>query len=293
MSIANALASRLSLLALYLGLGLATTANAALVTEWRFEATNDWEGTTFSAPGPKPSNNNFLVSDTLPDGSDPNGPSSSAYDIIQWGTPAAGTPSRSFLAMDDRHGGAGLFTGDPYGIAGTTVYHGNYRQLATGQKLLETTTATTNITLTPLSPEGEPLGPIQRKFFIKFTESLDTLDSENCPGGPWPPGTASCPDSFTVDLSEAFFAITLDDYIYTFSLLLLDVAGSENIARLTFENGQATVWTEENVRSKLVTRIVVTAERVPEPAPIALLGAGLAMLGLARRRRIRARADTN
>lgn len=276
------LASGLALAAVCIG--LSTAASAALITEWRFDATNDWVNTTFNSPGPQAPTNNFLVSDTLPDGSDPNGAGNN-FDIIRWGTPASGSPSRSFLALDDVHGSAGLFTNDPNGVAGTTVYHGNYRQLASGQQWLDTTTAATTITLTPVTPEGEPLSPIERQFFINFTETIDTPDVGSCPGAPWPTGTTACPDSFTVDLSEAAFSITIDDYIYTFSLLLLDEAGSQNIARLTFEDGQATVWTEEGVRSTLVTRIVVTAEQVSEPAPLALLGAGLAVAGLARRRR--------
>lgn len=279
------LASSLALAAAWIG--CSSTAGAALITEWRFEATNDWINTTFSSPGSEPPTNNFLVSHTLPDGSDPNG-AGGPYDIVRWGTPTTGSPSRSFLAMDEVHGGGGLFTNDPNGITGTTVYHGNYQQAIDGEQWLDTTTAITNITLTPLSPSGEPLGPIQRKFFINFNETVDTPDIGTCPGAPWPDGTVACPDAFSVDLSQAAFFITIDDYIYTFSLLLLDQFGSENIARLTFENGQATVWTEEGVRSKLVTRIVVTAERIPEPASLVLLGAGLAATGFFRRRRSQA-----
>ena len=276
------------ILASGLALALATiamsgTAAAALITEWRFDATNDWTNTRFSSPGNQPPTNNFLVSNTLPDGSDPNG-ADGPYDIIRWGTPAAGSPSRSFLALDDVHGAPGLFTNDPNGIAGTTVYHGNYRQLSSGQQWLDATTAVTHITLTPITPDGTPLGPIDRQFAINFTETIDTPNIGTCPGAPWPAGTSPCPDTFTVDLSEAFFSITIDDYIYTFSLLL-DAVGSENIARLTFDNGLATIWTEEGVRSKLVTRIVVTAEQISEPAPLALLGVGLAMAGMAGRRR--------
>lgn len=269
---------------------LASAADAQPISRWRFDATNAWLNTTFTSTG-QPPTNNFLAADALPDGNDPNGPGHT-FEIVQWGTPAENSPSRSFLAVETQHGADTLFTNSPTGIPGATVFHGNYRQSSTGEAWLATTTVAANITITPLAPDGTPLGfplgPLQQTFFIEFTETRDTDLTDDCQGAPWPGGTTPCPDRFSVDLSNAFFSFAFDDYLYTFRLLL-DLENSSNIERLTVSGPTATVWTGENALSILATRILVTAVPIPEPAAGSLLLTGLAALGagLSRPRRTR------
>lgn len=275
------LKSLVSSVALGAGIFVASSAHAVLITEWNFSADNDWINTTFSSPGPLPPTDNFEVSPTLPDGSDPNGAGGN-YDTIKWGTPAT-AGGRSFLSTDDNHSSSGLFTNDTTGIAGANVYHGNYRQQQSGEQWLDATTLLTSITVTPVTPPGSGVGPINRQFEVEFTETVDTPDIGSCPGAPWPGGVSPCPDVFVADMTNATFDIQIDEYIYTFRLFF-DFDNSENISRIEQEDSTATIWTEEGVRSRLATRIVVEARRVPEPVPLALFGSGLLALGLLRGR---------
>ena len=180
-------------------------------------------------------------------------------------------------------------TNDLAGAAGADVFHGNFAQrtseLYAYEKMLGSTTLTASITITPASIPGAPdFGPFSRDFEIEFRETRNTDDIGACAGG-FEDTVTPCPDWFNISLANASFETGIIDFtIYTFSLVFDGEASS--YLRADYDGTNATVWTAEEMLTRLATRVIVTA-RVPEPGAIGLLGAGLLGVGLAVRRRRR------
>ncbi|HEY4546002.1 MAG TPA: THxN family PEP-CTERM protein [Pedomonas sp.] len=264
------------------------TAEAALIESWTFTVASDWKNTSWSDDaGPNsyvPSQPN-VVRDALPNGVDPNGAGKN-YDILRWGTPATAN-GKSFLAVDNFLVNTAL-TNDLGGAAGSSVFHGNFKQHASQlysyEKWLDATTLQATISITPDVPGGTELGSITRDFQIEFQETTNEVPAGTCPGD-FDTSVTPCPDWFNISLVNASFEAQIGFEIYTFSLVF-DLENSTTL-RADFLGDSATVWTGENTLSHLATRVVVTS-RVPEPGAIALLGAGLLGVGVATRRRRKA-----
>jgi len=264
--------------------GAAHTAEAAFINSWQFTVASDWKNTTWSDDaGPKsyvPKNPN-VVNNALPNGEDQNGAGN--YDILKWGTPATSS-GQSFLAVDDVHTNIAV-TNDLAGAAGSSVFHGNYKQHASQnyayEKWLDTTVLQASITITPNVPGAPELGPVTRDFEIEFKETTNEMPLGEC-AGDFTGDVTPCPDWFNISLTNASFDLMIDFTIYTFTLVF-DLENS-TFLRADYDGNSATVWTAENELSRLATRVIVTS-RVPEPGAVGLLGAGLLGLGLAVRRR--------
>lgn len=265
----------------------AQTAEAAYIGSWQFTVSSNWNDTTWSDDaGPSsyvPSNPN-VVQNGLPNGVDENG--AGKYDIIRWGTPATAS-GKSFLGVDDVHTNIAI-TNDLSGAAGSSVYHGNYKQHASQlysyEKWLDKTTLQASISITPNVDGAPSLGSVTRDFEIEFQETTNEMPLDQC-AGDFTGDVVPCPDWFNISLTNASFDVQVGFNIYTFALVF-DLANS-SFLRADYDGTGATVWTAENTLSRLATRVVVTS-RVPEPGAVALLGAGLLGLGLTVRRRRKA-----
>lgn len=269
----------------------AAPASAALIENWIVSINNSWSDVQFASSGPASiaPQDPFGVFDTLPDGSDPRGLN---YDVISWGTPRTDM-GRSFLAVDETVSLAAT-TNDPIGVIGTSLYHGNYVQAAStsenpAERWLDSAVLNLEITLAP-ADDATRTTTFNHAIPFDFFETRNTTALGSCPGGAWPGGTVPCPDSLTTTTEATSFSFMLDDFEY-FLTFLFDPENSLNVIRSDRTDDTATLWTAENNRSRLATRLAITNEPingpapVPEPGSIGLAAAGLALLGLVRLRR--------
>lgn len=267
----------------------ALSSQAAPIDRWVVTLTNDWSDVTFiGGPNTVAPANPFSMADTLPDGSNPR---NLTYDIISWGTPLT-EEGRSFLAVDDMATFGGLTTGDSLGVPGVNFYHGNYRQSATTngsppERWLDNATLNVRIALTPEGAESSAR-TFEHSIPIDFRETRNTSSIQSCAGTPWASSTTPCPDSLTILDEAANFPFVFDGVSYVLSFAF-DPANSLNLTRLDQNEDSSTAWTNEGVRSRLATRLLIRAAGapapIPEPGTLGIALAGLALLAVARRTR--------
>lgn len=201
---------------------------------------------------------------------------------LQWGGASSLTSDSPVTGTINTNGAA---------EAGVPLIHANF-PIALGISL-KSATLTDALQLTPIAPiSGPTFDAPTLNFNILFQETVNDPASGVCADGTLRSdavNAAGCRDIFVLsnpgELTGGSFVF--DDYLYTVTITAAGLGPLSNAACAAAGASAGCIGflTAENQENTLQPFFQITAQFIPEPGMLALLGLGLGALGFTRRRK--------